>query len=98
MKVVIEIPDTAYEGVVNADKASGNWDDSLLGILCKGVVNGTPLPKGHGRLIDADELRNEYCESNCGQRRCDKGGCTWIDSVKIAPTIIEADKEQENAI
>ena len=47
------------------------------------ILNGTPLPKGHGRLIDADVLQED---------------CLWWETeheVSLAPTIIEADKESE---
>lgn len=57
-----------------------------------------PLPKGHGRLIDADELikqlevlaNNEWNE----QVGSSKGLEDAIDIVGDAPTIIEADKEE----
>jgi hypothetical protein len=51
------------------------------------IKNGTPLPKGHGRLIDADALM-EYCRNNINKT---------VDCNDIArfPTIIEADKESE---
>lgn len=55
--IIIKIPDTAYEGILNADKAGGNWGEALLGILCNAITHGTPLPKkGHRRLKDVDAL------------------------------------------
>lgn len=44
------------------------------------ILNGTVLPKGHGRLIDADAVLE------------DPIGNTYRD-IDIAETIIEADKE-----
>lgn len=50
------------------------------------LKNGTPLPKGHGRLIDADAYIDKTAE------------CGWLDDIpidefnRITPTIIEADK------
>lgn len=55
-EIIVKIPDTAYEGILNADKVNGNWGKDLLGILCNAIANGTPLPKGHGRLIYADDI------------------------------------------
>ena len=53
----------------------------VLDIL-DGVINGTPLPKGHGRLIDADRLvRVDHI--------------ILESTVDNAPPIIEADKEAE---
>ena len=40
------------------------------------------------RLIDADELKERFCEENCGNNRCgdhmDK--CVWICSVEESRT------------
>lgn len=49
------------------------------------VANGTPLPKGHGRLIDADALNfnADYNEPLISKLDFDN-----------APTIIEADKTE----
>lgn len=91
MQIVIEIPDTAYEGIMNAHKASGNWDDSLIGVLCKGVANGTPLPKGHGRLIDAEELK-KIIQKNDALYMAGFNIC--LCDINDTPTIIEADKEK----
>lgn len=55
------------------------------------ILDGTPLPKGHGRLIDADKLRMDYCNDNCGERKCVDAmdRCVFIDAVLDASTIIE---------
>ena len=50
--------------------------------LASYIDKGTPLPKGHGRLIDADALPlNAIDDANYGS-----------NYIRIAPTIIEADK------
>lgn len=47
-----------------------------------------------GRLIDADELKERFCEENCGKNRCvdhmDK--CAWILSVEESKTAFDVDK------
>lgn len=49
------------------------------------------------RLIDADELKERFCEENCGKNRCvdhmDK--CAWILSVEESKTVFDADKVVE---
>lgn len=45
-EVVIKIPEEEYE-IIKACTAPMTWIEHL-------IKNGTPLPKGHGRLIDAD--------------------------------------------
>lgn len=47
VKLIIEIPIAEYELIVG-DEACG------LNPLTRAIAHGTPLPKGHGRLIDAD--------------------------------------------
>ena len=48
MKIVVDIPEEEYKRMVEK-RMFGRvdvWKDA--------ICNGTPLPKGHGRLIDAD--------------------------------------------
>ena len=63
--------------------------DADLEIVGKAIANGIILPKGYGRLIDADQLMN-YCQNQID-------GHKYADCNVIArfPTIIEADKEGE---
>ena len=74
MKIVIDIPEILFEKIQNR-KADKRTLETV--IKC-----GTPLPKGHGRLIDADELESRM---KIGYR-----------IVKNSPTIIEADAESED--
>lgn len=50
--------------------------------LAECVRRGVPLPKGHGRLIDADEVTRN-CLKHAGKRSL---------LIDLAPTVIEADK------
>ena len=49
------------------------------------------------RLIDADELKERFCEENCGKNRCvdhmDK--CAWILSVEESKTVFDVDEVVE---
>ena len=56
------------------------------------VANGVPLPKGHGRLIDANRLRSMY-SINRANFNTVVGIQKWIDE---APTIIEAERSEED--
>lgn len=81
MQVVIEIDEKTYNDIQSHDwKNGGRWYSEEW----KAIHNGTPLPKGHGRLIDADAAK---C-SNCG-----KFGCKNSDLCELfkAKTMIEAD-------
>lgn len=85
MKLIIDIPDEDY---AQLDKWSVYYFREM-------ITNGTPLPKGHGRLIDADALEKKMCdrEDELGDDRS-----MWESSAvsvaldMFAPTIIEADK------
>lgn len=55
--------------------------------LAECVRRGTPLPKRHGRLIDADELKkHKYHDNDRFENAVAVAQIDW------APTIIEADK------
>lgn len=55
MKIVIDIPEEDYQKL----KAKDKFYDMYLNYYEKLIVNGTPLPKGHGRLIDENKLKEE---------------------------------------
>lgn len=59
MKIVIDIPDNIYDAIKSAQTlVSGQRSGkTLLQILVSSVENGTPLPKGHGDLIDVIKLK-----------------------------------------
>lgn len=74
--------------------------------VIRAVRNGTPLPKGHGRLIDADYLRDVALLHNWHGN--DKNYVPYSDrkgyrlrerevdeAILNAPTIIKADKEEK---
>lgn len=58
--------------------------------VCYAINKGTILPKGHGRLIDADKLKTHFVSTEQGTDLEVYLQPTIID----APTIIEAYKEE----
>lgn len=89
MKIVIEIDKDRYEDTKRIASVQMNYRTPTIEQI---VANGTPLPKGHGRLIDAEELKKIIRENDVlnmtgfNVRLCD---------INNTPTIIEADKESE---
>lgn len=84
VELVIKIPEKLYKHIMSMQlyipgRRSGK---TSLAIILAVIKNGTPLPKGHGRLIDADAVFAEPI------------GNTYND-IEIAETIIEADREGE---
>jgi len=91
MQIVIDIDVRAYNKCL---KLVDDNDGGILGMhLINAVANGTPLPKGHGRLIDADDIKVIELEDSLHIIRHCKGDD--IDVYIDVPTIIEADKESE---
>ncbi len=83
MKVVIDIPPEIWalvrEGTI-----------PVRAYEC--IVKGTPLPKGHGRLIDADEL-----EPDTEWDHYEDGFISYSrNQIECADTIIEAESEESN--
>lgn len=52
MQIVIDIDEDTYKDIKKGKVYSSYRDVPQESVLA--IANGTPLPKGHGRLIDAD--------------------------------------------
>lgn len=95
MQIVIDIPESFYHEI---NELQSGVDlkayQSIALIDC--IKDGTPLPKGHGRLIDADKLnrKKKYCFQTV--RGAFPKSEWFINSNDLfsAQTIIEADKEK----
>lgn len=79
-ELVIKVPEYRYNRILN--EGYRLEEDGKL--IYKAIKNGTPLPKDHGRLIDADTLVDGF-EDNY----------EFCEAVNATPTIIEAYKESE---
>lgn len=101
MQIVIDIPDNKYQWIKDNPLTYDNE-------YCEAIRKGTPLPKGHGRLIDADMLLAEadelkmspwYNNDVNGSYAVRKDAVAMVEDlcVKMAPTIIEADLPDTDA-
>lgn len=70
-QILINIPDFLYKQILKKHVSKAT--------IARVFQNGVVLPKGHGRLVDADEVGKYVIIGNADLRKC--------------PTIIEADKE-----
>lgn len=90
MKLIIDIPEELF----NIAK-DGMLNEIQSMFICGSVTQGTPLPKGHGRLIDAREyensIRKHYFDNSTVIR------CTEI-ALDNAPTIIESYKAESEEV
>ena len=85
MKLVIDIPEEEYN-YMKTQVTFGNTNP-----LKMRIANGTPLPKGHGRLIDANALTIKLKAWDVNANGIPN--YAW-KCIREMPTIIEADNEE----
>lgn len=66
---------------------AGRYEKETITMLRKAFKNGVPLPKGHGRLIDADRYRKDMWDSK---------EFNFFATLDMQPTIIDADEEDKD--
>lgn len=115
MKLVIDIDEMVYKFIKETPQTiNRHLGKTMMLVHLMEVINqGTPLPKGHGRLIDADKTlevawqdfykhEEEWEEKDENylplHRFYDQNGFECCHQTIVnAPTIIEADKEAKDA-
>ena len=88
MKIVIDISEDVYTRLFDNGIETSFEDRKAIDIA---VRVGTPIPKGHGRLIDADSMKTMKNIQSANFNAVESIRL-WIDNQQ---TIIEADKEGE---
>ena len=86
MQVVIKISEREWKEIVN-DK-----DGIFRGRYFDMIRDGTPLPNGHGDLIDADVLGEKL------DRYTEAPYQYALTAFNESPTVIEADAESEGKL
>ncbi len=89
IELLIKIPEELYKSIPKDKSDIGYMDMSDWQKIINIVKNGTPLPKRHGRLIDADALENVWHEEFLTDMVSISSG--MVNTFYDAPTIIEAD-------
>lgn len=93
MQIVINVPEKLVcEGFERP------FTEEEKNILIKAIGNGIPLPKGHGRLIDADKLQDNISRD---KREAFTKHQVWLKASIYNPdarTIIRADKAESEEI
>ena len=88
MKLIIDIPDYDYKQI----KEYYEKNDTVEATYSY-IYHGKPLPKGHGRLIDADKLEIDL--EWLVKIKDEIKTLDVLDMVISFPTTIEADRENK---
>lgn len=102
IELVIKIPEEIRLALINNLQLSIDYQAICDLYIKQAMINGIPLPKGHGRLIDEKSLRMEiighqYSINFCEEHNIDNSINLGMLNILMAdaPTIIEADKENK---
>ena len=88
IELVIKIPKRCYDYIRKYEHIA----NSDVSDIKDAIINGTPLPKGHGRLGDLDALREEV--SSWGMN--DYEPSDFTDAIDQVDAIIKADMRGKN--
>jgi len=84
IELVIKIPEEMYEASQIIDV---KYEDTVQ-IPLEVITNGTPLPKGHGTLIDSDKLIDKWAKTTV------RGRTEFDQVIMCEPTVIPAESEE----
>ena len=87
IELVIKISEKYYKAITEISNHQCTADMLI-------IKNGTPLPKGHGNLIDQDKIEFSKTIHDAIWERI-----SWSEAIKqikySAPTVIKADESEE---
>lgn len=87
MQIFIDIPDEMYDWYDN-----GFPDEDDAKKLWQVIKNGKLLPKGHGKIIDVNDLLYRICLDDTEENReYNAGEIITLEDIDFIPAIIEAD-------
>lgn len=89
MQIVIDIDENVFTRLFDNGTEDYEIVNDDLFAIAKSIRKCTPLPKGHGRLIDADELKKIIQKNDVMFMT---GFNVRICDINATPSIIEADK------
>lgn len=98
MKLVIEIDEIIYKEAVN----NRLLFDEYISEVAIAIIDGTPLPKVHGDLVDRDAINNRFyniwkeLESYSNKPSYKDLLDRWSMCMDTAQPVIEADEEEED--
>jgi len=84
MQIIMDIPEEKYDKLIEQMQLDSNFSACKISLL----------PKGHGKLVDLNEVIQNFCGKSCGctLEECgDETPCPLVQRIISTPTIIEAD-------
>ncbi|MBQ7428355.1 hypothetical protein [Butyrivibrio sp.] len=92
IELVIKIPEEIHK----ASQIIDVKHEDVIQIPLEVIANGTPLPKGHGTLKDADMMINKLCTQEASELFGSTTCAEILDFINAEKPIIEADQEQSD--
>lgn len=102
MQIVIDIPEDRYNEIYSLKFVmyglQSEENKQLFYRLINAVRDGTPLPKGHGRIVDIGKIDEDRIDKDNPMIYLIENG-EYIEAVRLdylnnLSTIIEAEKEE----
>lgn len=105
MQIVIDIPEETKEQIIALTNVGASFPPKLQENIVRAIINGTPLPKNHGDLIDRSKIYKAIPAEKDNitgmgmsyeeMEAYNEGINDMYILVQGAKPIIEADKEDE---
>lgn len=98
IKLVVKLPKEQYDLILKSDIGATSVFVSKECMMYS-IKNATPLPKGHGRIMDVDKIikkMEEREEQLKDDRSMYETACVETALDMFGETIIEADTESED--
>ena len=95
IELVIKLPEELYKAYKGRPPMLG---DAGMDMIAQSIAQGTPLPKGHGRLKDTDAICKDIISalSISDEKYLLESEKAVYKRIKNASTIIEADKAERS--
>lgn len=89
IELVIKIPEEQYKTIKSDLYNTFTAQMKIWGL--EAIRNGTPLPKGHGTLIDSDKLIDKW------EKTTVRGRTEFDQVIMCEPSVIPAESEDNDA-
>lgn len=91
MQIVIDIDENVFTRLFDNGTEDYEIANDDLFAIAKAIRKGTPLPKGHGKLVDVGQCDRKLFYQQCGGADSLITVESAFDMLMSLPTIIEAD-------